>query len=86
MKIKTMFIALATLIFSTVSLATPVNINTASAEEISNALIGIGAAKAEAVVAYRKANGEFTSAEQIVNVKGIGQSTFEKNKADILVK
>ncbi|MCP4009059.1 MAG: helix-hairpin-helix domain-containing protein [Proteobacteria bacterium] len=68
------------------ALATPVNINTATASEIAAALNGVGMAKAEALIAYRSENGMFTSAGQIVNVSGIGQATFEKNKADILVE
>ncbi|MCP4431380.1 MAG: helix-hairpin-helix domain-containing protein [Gammaproteobacteria bacterium] len=84
--IKSTVIALATLFFSTISLAAPVNINTASISEIADALNGVGSVKAERVVAYRTQNGNFTSAEQIVNVSGIGSKTFEKNKADILVK
>ncbi len=86
MMIKSTFIALVTLFFSSIALATPVNINTATASEIAAALNGIGIAKAEALVAYRNQNGMFTSAEQIVNVSGIGEATFEKNKADILVE
>ncbi|MCP3687330.1 MAG: helix-hairpin-helix domain-containing protein [Gammaproteobacteria bacterium] len=84
--IKSTFIALVTLFFSSIALAAPVNINTATASEIAAALNGIGIAKAEALVAYRNQNGMFTSAEQIVNVSGIGEATFEKNKADILVE
>ena len=86
MKIKNTLIALVTLFFSTITLAAPVNINTASATEIAEALTGIGINKAEALVEYRTANGSFDSADQIINVKGIGQSIFEKNKEDILVK
>ncbi len=86
MMIKSTFIALVTLFFSTIALATPVNINTATASEIAEALNGIGMAKAEALIAYRSTNGLFTSAEQIVNVRGIGQATFENNKADILIE
>ncbi len=86
MMIKSTFIALVTLFFSSIALATPVNINTATASEIAAALNGIGIAKAEALIAYRNQNGMFTSAEQIVNVSGIGEATFEKNKADILVE
>ncbi|MCP4488341.1 MAG: helix-hairpin-helix domain-containing protein [Gammaproteobacteria bacterium] len=84
--IKSTLIALVTLFFSSIALAAPVNINTATASEISTALNGVGMVKAEALIAYRSANGMFTSAEQIVNVSGIGQATFEKNKADILVE
>ena len=86
MKIKATFIALAALFVSTISLATPVNINTASAAEISEALNGVGMVKAEALIAYRTENGMFTSADQIVDVRGIGQATFEKNRDDILIK
>lgn len=86
MKIKNIVITLVVLFFSSIAQASPVNINIASAEEIAEALNGVGIAKAEALVAYRTANGMFSSAEQIVNVKGIGQSIFEKNKADIQVK
>ena len=86
MKIKNIVIALVVLFFSSITQAGPVNINTATAEEIADALNGIGITKAEALVAYRTANGMFSSAKQIVNVKGIGQSTFDKNKADIQLK
>jgi competence protein ComEA len=84
--IKSTVIALATLFFSTLALASPVNINTASATELANALNGVGEVKAQALVVYREANGAFNSPEQIINVKGIGNATFEKNKEDILVK
>ncbi len=86
MKIITSIIAATAFFLSSIALAAPVNINTASATEIAEALNGIGISKAEALVAYRTANGNFASAEQIVNVKGIGQAIFEKNKADILTK
>jgi competence protein ComEA len=66
--------------------ATPVNINTASAEQIADALKGIGKSRAELIVAYRKNHGAFTAPEQIVDVKGVGLATFNKNKADILIK
>jgi competence protein ComEA len=42
--------------------------------------------KAQAIVEYREAYGEFSRADEIVFVRGIGESTFEKNKSDILVK
>ena len=84
--IKSTIIALATLFFSTLALASPVNINTASATELANALNGVGEVKAQALVVYREANGAFNSPEQIINVKGIGNATYEKNKEDILVK
>ena len=66
--------------------ATPVNINSATAEQIAEALSGIGISKAQAIVNYREAYGLFNSADEIVFVRGIGGSTFESNKDDILVK
>lgn len=66
--------------------AAPVNINTATAEEIADALNGIGIKKAQAIVDYREKNGAFSTAEDLTQVKGIGDKTVEKNKADILLK
>ena len=86
MKTITTIAALAALVVSSIAMATPVNINTASATEIAEALNGIGLSKAQAIVDYRDAYGLFGSAEEIVFVRGIGDSTFENNKSDILVK
>ena len=66
--------------------AGPVNINTASAEEIAEALKGIGLSKAESIVAYRESNGAFVHADELVNVKGVGLKTVDKNRAVILLK
>lgn len=85
MKISTA-IATAVLFFSTNLLATPVNINKATASEIATALTGVGLNKAEAIVAYRTQNGDFKQASDIVQVKGIGNAIYEKNKQDILLK
>jgi competence protein ComEA len=57
-----------------------VNVNTADAATIAEALNGVGEAKAEAIVAYRQANGPFKSPEQLAEVKGIGLKTVEKNR------
>ena len=86
MKTITTLAALAALVISSVTSAAPVNINTASAEEISEALNGIGLSKAQAIVDYREAYGLFSQADEIVFVRGIGESTYENNKKDILVK
>ena len=66
-------------------MASPVNVNTADAKTISDALSGIGMKKAEAIVKYRTEKGLFKAPEDLTNVKGIGKKTFEKNKKDILV-
>lgn len=64
--------------------AGPVNINTATAAELE-ALSGVGPKTAEAIVEYREANGPFESIEDIVNVPGIGEGTFEKIRDKITV-
>ncbi|BFM06769.1 ComEA family DNA-binding protein [Halioxenophilus aromaticivorans] len=60
-----------------------ININSASAQEISEALTGVGPAKAEAIVAWREEFGGFQHVEELEEVKGIGPSIVEKNKAKI---
>ena len=62
-----------------------VDINTADAAAIDAALVNVGRAKAEAIVAYRKEHGAFKSADQLALVKGIGLSTIEKNRDRITV-
>jgi len=66
--------------------AEPVNINTASAEQLAESLNGVGLSKAALIVQYREANGPFTHMDELVNVKGIGLRTVDKNREVILVK
>ena len=66
--------------------AAQVNINKADAVTLSAELVGIGQKKAEAIVAYREANGPFKSAEDLANVKGIGESTLMKNADNIVLE
>ncbi|MDD1635864.1 MAG: helix-hairpin-helix domain-containing protein [Methylococcaceae bacterium] len=72
-------------LFAVNAIAAPVNINTADAKTISEALSGIGQKKAEAIVKYREEKGLFKTAEDLTNVAGIGEKTVEKNKNDILL-
>ena len=83
---KILFAALAAAVFSSSLFAAPVNINKASAEQIADALKGIGMAKATAIVEYRKKNGKFKKPEDIVKVKGVGPAIFAKIKKDVKVK
>jgi len=62
-----------------------VNINTADAATIDRVLLNIGPSKAQAIVAYRKANGGFRSLEQLALVKGVGLKTIEKNRDRIVI-
>lgn len=70
---------LSLLLAAAVNAAEKVNINTADAATIDRVMVNIGPGKAEAIVAYRKANGPFRSAEQLALVKGVGLKTVEKN-------
>lgn len=62
-----------------------INLNTADEATLQRELSGIGAAKAKAIVAYREANGEFTSTDELLEVKGIGKAIFEKNRNKVAV-
>lgn len=56
-----------------------INLNTASSAQLDS-LPGIGTAYAQRIIDYRTSNGGFKSIEEIKNVKGIGDKTFEKLK------
>lgn len=77
--------ALSLLLAGSAFAADKVNINTASAAAIDEALLNVGPAKAAAIVEYRKAHGPFKSAEELAMVKGIGLKTVEKNRGRIEV-
>jgi competence protein ComEA len=61
-----------------------VNINTADVQALTK-LKGIGTKKAEAIVAWRKANGAFKSVDQFADVKGVGAKTLEANRKNIRI-
>lgn len=63
-----------------------VNINVASAAEIQDKLVGIGAKKAQAIVDYRTKNGAFSSIEQLKEISGIGSATLDKNRERIVLQ
>lgn len=63
-----------------------VNVNTASAQQLAAALRGVGERRAQAIVAYRDQHGPFTDIEQLLEVKGIGSSTLQQNKALIVLE
>ncbi|TNE80644.1 MAG: helix-hairpin-helix domain-containing protein [Gammaproteobacteria bacterium] len=66
--------------------ASMVNINSASAEQLSEQLTGIGEKRAAAIIAYRDANGPFSSIEQLLEVKGVGEKVLQKNRGKLTVK
>lgn len=88
-------LALTAPIFAAVSLADDVavasqmqtvNINEADAETLSARLIGVGKSRAEAIVRYREEFGPFFTVEDLLQVKGIGESTLERNRARIVLE
>lgn len=60
--------------------AGPIDVNSATAEQLSESLQGVGPQKAKAIVAYREQHGPFRSVQDLANVKGIGESLLDKNK------
>lgn len=63
-----------------------VNINTADAATLADVLKGVGLAKAEAIIAYRKEHGGFKTVDQLSEVKGIGDKLVKANQDRIVVK
>ena len=56
-----------------------ININKATNEELAM-IKGLGTKKAQAIIDYRQANGDFMNIESLIKVKGIGKGTLEKMK------
>lgn len=78
-------LALSALLATSAFAVEKVNINTADAATLDRVLVGVGPSKADAIIAHRKQNGAFKSADQLVAVKGIGLATVEKNRDRIVV-
>lgn len=62
-----------------------INLNSASEDELTG-LPGIGPAKAAAIVAHRTENGPFQNIEQLMDVTGIGEKSFEQLKELVRVR
>lgn len=60
-----------------VSVSFPLNLNTATVEELMQ-IDGLGPAKASAIVEYRAVRGGYTSVEQIMEIKGIGEGIYQQ--------
>lgn len=61
-----------------------VNINTAGVPELTT-LNGIGEKKAQLIIDYREENGLFMKEEDLMNIPGIGEKTFESLKPYITI-
>ncbi|VAW33991.1 hypothetical protein MNBD_DELTA04-1415 [hydrothermal vent metagenome] len=81
---KKLCLSIVLFLFLVTSAFAMVNINTAGVKELAT-LPGIGPAKAQAIVLYRKANGQFKSTKDLVRVKGIGPKLMKKIEKEIEV-
>lgn len=61
-----------------------INLNTATTTDLQK-LTGIGEKKAEQIIAYREQNGSFKKIEDLMQVSGIGEKTFETLKDQLAV-
>ncbi|WP_238326290.1 ComEA family DNA-binding protein [Marinomonas sp. S3726] len=81
--LKTMFLVsvfLLSCVFTPAFSATPLDVNTATAEQFAAVMTGVGRKKAQAIVEYRNENGAFTEVDELIFVKGIGPSLLKKNR------
>lgn len=81
--IRALLVVLCMACVAPLAQAGKVDINKADAAALQENLKGVGPAKAKAIVAYRTANGEFKSVEDLTKVKGIGPALIEKNRDDL---
>ncbi len=67
------------------TLSSAININTANAELLADVMSGVGVSKAAAIIAYREQDGDFSSIDDLVLVKGVGTATVDRNRTKITV-
>ncbi|QSA95664.1 helix-hairpin-helix domain-containing protein [Methylococcus sp. EFPC2] len=82
---KRLLLGLVLALAQAAAMAEPVDINSATAEQIATTLSGIGKAKAEAIVKDRETNGAFKSVDDLARVKGIKAALIAKNRDKIVV-
>jgi len=60
--------------------ASPLDINSATAEQLAAVMVGVGNKKSQAIIQYREKNGAFNALDELIFVKGIGPSLLKKNR------
>ena len=60
-----------------------VQLNSATASELAQGLVGVGQRRAQAIVDYRQKVGDFRNDDELSQVKGIGSHVLDANKARI---
>ena len=78
--LRSALLALCLLAAGAAGAAERINLNTADAATLADGLVGIGATKAEAIVAHRREHGPFKTVDDLLLVRGIGSSTLDKNR------
>ena len=63
-----------------------INLNTATAQQLSDGLKGVGDALAQRIVAYREQHGKFRSVDELKNVSGIGEKKLEAIRGSVTVE
>ena len=84
-RLRTIVLALA-LAFPPLLLAgQAINVNKADAATLAAAIKGVGTAKAQAIVAYRKQHGPFKTIDDLTQVPGVGERIVDMNRSNITV-
>lgn len=83
--LKSAITAIALLACGAVFAAETVDINTADAQALAEAINGVGLKRAEAIVEYREQNGPFKSVNELVEVRGVGEKSLEKSRDRLTV-
>lgn len=79
-RIRTIIATTCLLFATSLMAAPPVDINTADAQALADAIDGVGIKRAERIIRYRDENGPFGSVDELVNVQGIGERILEQSR------
>ncbi len=83
--LRTILLFAAYLLVCVRAVAGPVDINSADAASLAEAIDGVGERKAVAIVEHREIHGPFASVDELAAVKGIGMKTVDRNRDGLTV-